>query len=221
MALKLSDVNLLSFGNTVQMIGGIWAGDGKVYLCLFPEEGGDLDVHQPFVDQFEVKFCPSGQSSLHTDSLDAVHVLNMSPEEWQALLRQTDLMETEVLAKAKDGSLYKAVARKSQRQIDQGVSWRVFKRDGYACRYCASDDVPLTVDHLVLWEDGGPSTEANLVSACRKCNKTRGNTGYEEWLRHPHYLKVSARLTNAGREANLDLVPTLSKIQRVAVLKSR
>lgn len=221
MALKLSDVDVLSFGNTVQMVGGVWAGDGKVYVCLFPEEGGDLEVHQPFVDQFEVKFCPTGQDPFPHQDLDGVHVLNMSPEEWQTLLRQTDLMETQVLAQAKDGSLYKAVARKSQRQIDQGVSWRVFKRDGYACRYCAGDDVPLTVDHLVLWEDGGPSTEANLVSACRKCNKTRGNTGYDDWLRHPFYLKVSAGLTNAGREANLALSPTLSSIPRVAVMKSR
>ena len=60
--------------------------------------------------------------------------------------------------------LYKAVIRKCQRNIEQGVSWNVFRRDGYACRYCGNKEVPLTVDHLVLWEESGPSTEANLVS---------------------------------------------------------
>ncbi|HEY8097838.1 MAG TPA: hypothetical protein VIE65_17405, partial [Methylobacter sp.] len=126
MALKLSEVNLLSFGNTIQMVGGIWAGDGKIFLCLFPDEPGDLDVHQPFVDQFEVKFCPIGKDPYSHQDLDGVHVLNMDSDEWKQFLRQTDLMETEVLARQKDGSLYKAIVRKSQRHIDQSISWRVF-----------------------------------------------------------------------------------------------
>ncbi len=89
----------------------------------------------------------------------------------------------------------------------------MFKRDGYACRYCGRDDVPLTVDHLVCWESGGPSTEANLVSACRKCNKIRGNTPYADWLSHEYYVRSARGLSKAVQEANAAVSGTLGSIQ--------
>jgi len=190
---KFTDLPLLEVVHTIQIAGALWAGNGKSYLCLFPDERND----QP------------------------VEVLEMTPEEWQTFLRQTDLLETEVLTKAADGTLAKAVIRESTSQIDQGVSWRVFKRDGYRCRYCGADDVPLTVDHLVRWEEGGPSTEANLLSADRTCNRRRGNLSYAQWLDHPYYKKVSKTLTEKQREANRKLAETLDRIPRVYHIRSR
>jgi 5-methylcytosine-specific restriction endonuclease McrA len=38
----------------------------------------------------------------------------------------------------------------------------------------------------------GASVEDNLITACRKCNKTRGNMLYEDWLNSDYYKKVSA-----------------------------
>lgn len=105
--------------------------------------------------------------------------------------------------------------------LETKVSWKVFKRDGYACRYCGNDDVPLTIDHLVLWEEGGPSTVENLVSACKKCNRTRGNTPYADWLKHRYYLKVSKGLTADVRQQNDDLVATLDAIPRMVHKRSR
>lgn len=183
--MKLSDLDIRAFGNTIQLAGAVFQGEGKCIFATFPEDADPALVLQH---------------------------LEMSLEDWQVLLRQTDLMETEVLAKASDGTLAKIILRKSQRQIEQGVSWKVFKRDGYACRYCSADDVPLTVDHLVTWESGGPSIVDNLVSACRKCNKTRGDLSYADWLNHPYYLKVSKNLTDSVREANTRLLGTLDKI---------
>lgn len=206
--MKLSEVDLLEFGHEIQMVGAVYAGKGTAYLCLFPEDRADLDG-EAFLRY------GSGQSD------EWIRVLEMGPDEWQAFLRQTDVLETEVQARAADGTIQKAVLRKSQRQIDQAVSWRVFRRDSYMCRYCGRDDVPLTVDHLVLWEEGGPSTEQNLVSACRKCNKTRGRTRYGEWLRHGYYLRVSEGLTEEVRRANEALLPTLESVQRVNHVRSR
>lgn len=121
-------------------------------------------------------------------------------------------METEILTQAEDGKLVKAIVRKSTRQIEQGVSWAVYRRDNFRCRYCAADKVPMTVDHLVLWEEGGPSIEENLVTCCRRCNKTRGDTPYAEWLESPYYKKVSRRLLSMVREDNLALVDKLVDI---------
>lgn len=207
---KLQDINLLAVGHTIQMAGAVYVGELKAYIVMFPDEGVTLDAGGNDV-WFETK---DGEDHL-------VEVLDMDQDDWATFLRQTDLLETEVSARAADGTIQKAIVRKSQRQIEQGVSWRVFKRDRYRCRYCANDDVPLTVDHLVTWEQGGPSTVENLVAACRKCNKTRGELPYNEWLIHPFYLKVSKNLDDGARQANLQLVETLDKIPRNAHKRTR
>jgi len=204
----LSDLNILSIGNTIQMAGAVYVGDGKVYLAMFPDEAGDVSRGALFQSQGQGPDLP-------------IEALTMTQDDWVKFIRQTDLLETEALARQADGTIQKAILRKSQRQIEQGVSWRVFKRDGYKCRYCGNDDTPLTVDHLVCWEAGGPSIVENLVAACRKCNKTRGDLTYEAWLQHQYYRKVSQNLDDAGRKANVALVETLANIPLHTHKKSR
>src|ERR1043166_4967941 len=109
--MRLGEVDLLKFGHTIQMAGAVYIGEGKVILALFPDEVGK------------------------TEGLP-VETLDMDLDDWTQFLRQTDLLETEILTRSSDGTLAKAIVRKSQRQISQGVSWAVYKRDGYRCRYC-------------------------------------------------------------------------------------
>jgi 5-methylcytosine-specific restriction endonuclease McrA len=164
--MKLNDLNILDIGNTIYLTGAIYSDAENDYICMLPTEHSRTTLNELYMDL----------------------------EDWKKFLRQTDLMETEVLQQDKHGKLSKAILRKSTRQIDQRISWRVFRRDNFTCRYCGDDKSPMTVDHLVLWEDGGPSIEENLVCSCRKCNKTRGNMKYEEWLESPYYRKVSSDL---------------------------
>jgi len=196
MPVKFNDIDLKKVGHEVQLIGGIWASADTGYLCYFPEYGRPEDVTLLYVE-------------------------DMGSDEWKKFLRQTDLMETEVLSKAQDGKLYKAVVRKCQRQIDQQIAWNVYKRDQYACRYCGRDNVPLTVDHLILWEEGGPSTEENMVASCKRCNKTRGDTPYPEWLKSRRYKHFALGLSKETIAANLALVETLDSIERVVHVRSR
>ncbi len=188
----LQDINLLDIGNTIQMAGALYVGKGKAYLITFPE------------DQEEVKGLP-------IDHLDLTH------EDWKTFLRQTDFLDVQPAS----GSNEKALLRKSTRQIEQGVSWNVYRRDSYSCRYCGNDKIPLTVDHLVRWEEGGPSIEANLVASCRKCNKVRGDMSYGDWLKDAFYLRVSAKLKPEVRAANEALLPTLAAIPRKKHITSR
>jgi len=190
---KLNDLNILDIGNTIGLVGAVFGGKGATYLALFPDQEIEGDTN----------------------------VLDLDRGDWVKMLRQTDLLEVEVLAKLEDGKFGKAILRKTQRLIEQRVSWAVYKRDGYHCRYCGRDGVPLTVDHLVLWEEGGPSIEENLVAACRKCNKTRGSTQYAEWLTHPYYLKVCRNLPMAIVERNQALAHTLDSIPRNVHQRSR
>lgn len=124
----------------------------------------------------------------NTSILKLYDHIQPSHEDMKAILNQLDTLGVE--------DLQKVVLRKSQRQIDSEVSWKVFRRDGYRCCYCGRNDVSLTVDHIVLWEHMGASEELNLSSACRKCNKTRGSMLYPEWLKSSYYLKVIKEFDN-------------------------
>ena len=191
--MKLSDLNLLQFGHNINMAGVIYQDGERSYVLMFPEDKNNLPME----------------------------TLELTREEWETVIRQTDLLETEVLANSSDGTLAKVVIRKSTRSIEQNVSWNVYQRDGYSCRYCGITGVPLTVDHLVLWEEGGPSIVANLVAADRGCNRRRGNLPYDQWLEHPYYKKVSKNLTEAQRQANRELAGTLTAIPRRLHIRSR
>jgi len=191
--IALKDINLLDVGNTIHIAGLIMSSGHTDYYCYLPEE----------------KICP-GQK-----------ILSMDLSEWEKFIQQTDVCETEILAKDKTGKLVKVLMRKANRQIDAGVTWKVFDRDGYVCRYCGIKAVPMTVDHLICWEDGGPSIESNLVTSCRKCNKLRGNMKYQVWIESADYLKRSQFLTEDQKKKNSDVLKVLGNIPRKHHIISR
>lgn len=76
---------------------------------------------------------------------------------------------------------------------------RIYRRDGYACWYCGVGLVPATtsafgsfvlstdqqtipaLDHLDPQIRGGYDLDANLVTACRRCNSRKGKKTLEEY----------------------------------------
>ena len=182
--IKLTDLNLFDIGNKIQIAGLIMSDEHTDYYCYLPD-------------------CHAAEEG---------SLLEMGLDDWELFVRQTDYLETEILAKDKTGKFAKVILRKSNRQIDAGVSWKVFARDNYQCRYCGITGVPLTVDHLVTWEEGGPTIEKNLVTACRKCNKLRGNMPYAEWLICSDYLARAINLDRGSMLRNRELVQTLDSI---------
>jgi hypothetical protein len=191
--MRFQDLDVYAIGDTIQMAGAIYIGEGRTFLVFLP--GETLDLPQETIE--------------------------MTADDWKKFLFQTDVLETVIIEKASDGTVAKAIVRKSQRLIDNVMQWKVWKRDGYRCRYCGNDNTPLTVDHLVLWEEGGPSVPENLVSACKKCNKIRGNIEYSKWLSHPYYRDNSKRLTEQQRAENIALIATLPSIPRYMTARSR
>lgn len=183
--MALDKIPLKDIGTRIQMVGAVYASPGgKAWVVLFPGEPTP-----------EVEFVPLDQ------------------EEWIRFLKQTDLVEVEVMVKDPETkALGKALVRKSERVISQITSWTVFRRDGFRCRYCGVEDQPLTVDHLITWESGGPSVPENLVSACKKCNSARGDMAYEQWLHDPYYKRVSQGLSFEERFKNQGLIPALARI---------
>lgn len=190
--MELNDINILDFGNKIKMCGLIMSDEDKVYNLLLPSTKID--------DIIDLEF----------------ETLDMSVEEWLILFKQLDTVETECI---RDGQ--KIILRKSQQIIDNNIAWRVFRRDNFKCRYCAIDSVPMTYDHIITWESGGPTTEENGLTSCRKCNKHRGNLDYGSWLQHKYYLEKSKFLSDKIRQANLDILKTLNQIELVKNIKSR
>jgi len=190
--MSLLDINLPGVGREVVLVGAVFAGENDSYFVTIP---GKEDTPTP-------------------------RQVSLTSDEWKTFLRQTDLMEVEVTVEDEHGKLKRAIIRKCERQVSRHISWVVFRRDGFACRYCGRDDGPLTVDHLITWESGGPTTEENLVACCGRCNNLRGETPLAEWFMSSVYKRVSARLTMQQKFANQALVGTLANIP-ICVIKEK
>ena len=145
-----------------------------------------------------------------------VSIIFPSKEDWDRLLVQSDTNEVEGI---RDGQ--KVILRKGQRNIDSKIMWNVFRRDKYKCRYCGIDFVPMTVDHIITWETGGATHEKNLVCSCRKCNKTRGNLSYREWLNSDYYMSKLQYLSNDVIIKNQDLLRSLDTLPKVKIIRNR
>lgn len=133
-----------------------------------------------------------------------ISTLTLSKDEYERFLNQSDVMDIRGPGKA--------ILRKSQRQIDSWMSWQVFERDNYTCRYCGYKS-PLTVDHIILWEQGGATVPDNLMSSCRKCNKDRGSMEYQDWLNSPAYHRRCSHLLASVFRANLLVLDDLPRLR--------
>lgn len=143
--------------------------------------------------------------------------LHPTLEEWHQIFEQQDFMNVETTSLNGE----KVILRKSQRNVDGVISWKVFKRDGYACRYCGIDHVPLTVDHIVTWETGGATHMDNLLTSCNRCNRKRGNTEYDGWLKSDYYKSRMKFLSQKVIDANQKIVSLLTSLPRVTKIRKR
>lgn len=71
----------------------------------------------------------------------------------------------------------------------------VLKRDGFQCQYCGTHSHAMTVDHIIPKVRGGKDSWENMVTACIRCNNTKGDRTPEEAdmtlmtkPRKPHHL---------------------------------
>ena len=65
--------------------------------------------------------------------------------------------------------------------------FNVFLRDRFTCQYCARphSSHDLTFDHVIPRSRGGRTTWENIVTACARCNLTKGGRTPREAHMHP------------------------------------
>lgn len=62
----------------------------------------------------------------------------------------------------------------------------LYIRDGFACVYCGLDlrgaaPADVTLDHLLPRSAGGKNDATNLVTACKRCNSSRGDQPWVDY----------------------------------------
>jgi len=52
------------------------------------------------------------------------------------------------------------------------LKWKIFRRDGFACQNCGSQEF-LELDHVIPISKGGKDEEENYQTLCKKCNVSK------------------------------------------------
>lgn len=67
--------------------------------------------------------------------------------------------------------------RSARGKISPSKRLRIYRRDGFECVVCGSND-DLTLDHIVPFSDNGSDDDSNLQTMCRSCNSRKGTRGW-------------------------------------------
>lgn len=64
------------------------------------------------------------------------------------------------------------------RALPAKLRFQVLSRDLFKCQYCGrgAPQVPLEVDHIVAYANGGASALDNLITSCQCCNAGKSNS---------------------------------------------
>lgn len=100
------------------------------------------------------------------------HAEELTDEQWSEFIQRSD--DPEILVE-------KIFLRKLRYDISGAIQQKIWARDNFKCMFCLRymGDVQLTIDHFYPLETGGKNDPTNYLSACRACNKKKGNMAPE------------------------------------------
>jgi hypothetical protein len=114
----------------------------------------------------------------------------------------------------------------ARQQAWTGMNWlrqekrlAIYLRDGLACVWCAAaieDGARLTLDHLRPHVHGGSNAATNLVTACKRCNDSRGARSVAKFAATVaaylnHGVRAAAILAHVRRQPKLQIDVTEAK----------
>lgn len=71
-----------------------------------------------------------------------------------------------------------------KRKIPQPLKMAVWRRDGFNCLVCNSEE-RLTCDHIIPESRGGQTVEDNIQTLCKSCNSKKGVTTVDYRIQSP------------------------------------
>lgn len=150
------------------------AGQQKIVDVIDRIMDGNGTVNEKLLAMIRVRH--SGNGSLRTKTQMAL--ASISPSTYKRISRRAD-----ELIRAAGYEMPKSLSRLPEMpgglppliksKIPQKLRWQVFRRDGYACKFCGEIE-DLTVDHIESEKSGGEATFDNLQTLCRPCNSAKG-----------------------------------------------
>lgn len=71
----------------------------------------------------------------------------------------------------------KKTRKRERNKMTDSLRYKILKRDKFKCKSCGAKagDVELEIDHIVPVSKGGKTTEINLQTLCKKCNRGKSN----------------------------------------------
>lgn len=154
-------------GNTIAISGILLEGMNGSQLLVVSPAGTEPEKGRYLI------MPNSDKDGTWRDTLD-LSSIKPSLEEWSAIIRQTD---NPVYFADDETGMAKVLHRKQRMAISGAIQQQIWVRDQFTCVFCLRKmgEVPLTVDHFLPLELGGENVETNYISACRRCNKDKGN----------------------------------------------
>jgi len=165
--IEFEEIEKIEIGNAIGFVGTVWL-DSKA----------DQFYILPVVEDLPV-------------DMENVAIFNFSDSEKIRFLNQAWLLESSRYSDFKNKAVKTALYR-SQSSIHPSLRWRVFRRDNFACCYCGYNQGELTFDHYLPKALGGFTTEENGRTACRLCNRAKGDLEPEQWENSLKLEKIRA-----------------------------
>ena len=115
----------------------------------------------------------------------------------------------------------------------QGSKWirrerrlAIYLRDGLACAYCGAsieeDAATLTLDHILPYSQGGSNASKNLVTACQKCNSSRGDRSVADFAQAlAAYLDHGLTANQIARSIEDKLARPINVTEARAIIERR
>jgi len=128
--------------------------------------------------------CSNDDVTLHDE--EVAFQLRISDEEWaktKAVFLSKNLIEEDNTPTNWDKRQSNDFARPSS-EVWRVIRMRIFERDDFTCQYCGDRGGNLECDHVIPVCRGGTSDDANLVTSCFKCNRSKHSKTLEEWRAH-------------------------------------
>jgi len=115
---------------------------------------------------------------LTNDDSGLSRIVGLSVSKWKKLKPQISKYFVDscdrVINKELDERMEKLKTRPDKWQWTR-IRAKVFERDNYTCQYCGDQNTALECDHIYPASLGGLAIESNLITACKSCNRKKGN----------------------------------------------